>query len=73
MTSEPDEIQTLSDELLADTDQLEETERQRRQLPPGTPEFGELSLEERHVAEDLTKKAIAATERAEQRQAARDT
>ena len=73
MTTDRDEIKTLSDELLADTDHLEEMERERRQLPPGRPEFGELSVEERHVAEDMTKKAITATELSEQRQAARDT
>lgn len=73
MTSDPDQIQTLSDELLADTHQLEETERERRHLPPGTPEFGELSVEERHVAEDMTKKAMAAAKLAEQRSTARDT
>ena len=72
MTSDADEQDHLSDELLSETDQLEEIERERRQVTPGTSEFSELSVEERHVAEDMTKNAITATELAERRHKARE-
>ena len=59
------ELRDLSDEVLADARVLETEEPLRRRLPPDSPEFTEISADERHVAGDLNREAAMAADLAE--------